>query len=879
MDRGGARLHAAPRRCIAGRLSRSSCSRCSRAAFVRWRHRVFFVALLLVGVVIIAVGAHPYDSPTPLGALFKAFATGSTAGLALRSTGRAVPLVVLALAMFLGLGDERAVPSGCGASGKAALALAVPVARRSCSSSSNFPALSTARSTARTCSAPKQSRATGRRRSPRSTPATTRRASSRCRAPTSRRTVGQHGRPDHARPHRPPVRRARADSVRHAGQRRSAERDRPPPAGRRRRSRGLVALGGAWASATCVARNDIQYERYDLVRPTELARVLAQVPGLGTPKSVRPSRRSSPSPGHDDEISLAAPAERRAGRAGRRLSGREPDADRARRSRPSTRLMVSGDGEGLVDAADVGLLDGAGVDPLLGVVSVARRSCAPRPTPATVLVVTDNNRLRARRWSSVTRQPRLHRAGGRGRQAADDRPRRRPPRRVPGEHAERAHDDRRRRREARVARQRTATRSRYTPEDRAGDGVRRRSRRPRGAPQAFGDAMRRSASAIELDARSRPTTSTWCSRSTAAATAGSRKSQLTLRRRRPGRRSTLGPDVRATRRPGQTVHVRRSARSARSRSRVTQTNDQRTNLFGQADAVGFAEIGLRDEHATHDVRVREIEQMPTDLVDALGRGHAPTTRSCSSCAAMPCARCRRARSPSCRSPASSRCRAARTFPFTRATRPSAPMRPARAIATALGVATRARRVDGVVVGLPGRLPRVPARRRHRRRRRTPRGRRRSTTSADNGRSTRCAKPISFDHLDLHVIADGRHSVPTRVHARRRRRSPRARRCRAIIDQRGTERDANGAPRRSRRVIGRDIRLTIDDVRENRALRFATAATVLAAGRHRRARCARASCCRRCRRAARQRVPPRSPRDRRPAGAGAGHRARPARATR
>ena len=54
--------------------TRSSRSRCSSAGFVRWRHRAFFVALLLVGVVI-AVGAHPYDSPTPLGAVFKAFAT------------------------------------------------------------------------------------------------------------------------------------------------------------------------------------------------------------------------------------------------------------------------------------------------------------------------------------------------------------------------------------------------------------------------------------------------------------------------------------------------------------------------------------------------------------------------------------------------------------------------------------------------------------------------------------------------------------------------------------------------------------------------------------------------------------------------------------
>src|SRR5262249_19286271 len=52
------------------------------AAFLRWRHRAYFVLLLFVGVVI-SVGAHPYDSPTPLGGLFKKFQTSSTAGLPL----------------------------------------------------------------------------------------------------------------------------------------------------------------------------------------------------------------------------------------------------------------------------------------------------------------------------------------------------------------------------------------------------------------------------------------------------------------------------------------------------------------------------------------------------------------------------------------------------------------------------------------------------------------------------------------------------------------------------------------------------------------------------------------------------------------------------
>ena len=73
------------------------------AALVRWRHRAYFVILALVGIVI-AVGAHPYTDPSTLGGLFKSFAESSSFGLALRSTGRAVPLVALGFAVLLGVG-------------------------------------------------------------------------------------------------------------------------------------------------------------------------------------------------------------------------------------------------------------------------------------------------------------------------------------------------------------------------------------------------------------------------------------------------------------------------------------------------------------------------------------------------------------------------------------------------------------------------------------------------------------------------------------------------------------------------------------------------------------------------------------------------------
>jgi arabinofuranan 3-O-arabinosyltransferase len=72
------------------------------AALVRWRYRALFLGIVVVGA-FTAIASHPWSNPSLLGALFKAF-TRTDAGLALRSTPRAVPLVVLGLAMFLGAG-------------------------------------------------------------------------------------------------------------------------------------------------------------------------------------------------------------------------------------------------------------------------------------------------------------------------------------------------------------------------------------------------------------------------------------------------------------------------------------------------------------------------------------------------------------------------------------------------------------------------------------------------------------------------------------------------------------------------------------------------------------------------------------------------------
>ncbi len=72
-------------------------------AFVRWRFRTFFIALVALGMVL-AVGPYPYGRPTGVSGLLKYIMENTTAGLAMRSTDRASPLILLGLAMLLGAG-------------------------------------------------------------------------------------------------------------------------------------------------------------------------------------------------------------------------------------------------------------------------------------------------------------------------------------------------------------------------------------------------------------------------------------------------------------------------------------------------------------------------------------------------------------------------------------------------------------------------------------------------------------------------------------------------------------------------------------------------------------------------------------------------------
>lgn len=67
------------------------------AFLVRWDHRRYFVLLVVVGAVI-AVGAWPYDAPSPYGSVWRELANSTSWGLALRNSPRIVPLIVLGFA-------------------------------------------------------------------------------------------------------------------------------------------------------------------------------------------------------------------------------------------------------------------------------------------------------------------------------------------------------------------------------------------------------------------------------------------------------------------------------------------------------------------------------------------------------------------------------------------------------------------------------------------------------------------------------------------------------------------------------------------------------------------------------------------------------------
>ncbi len=780
----------------------------SSAAFLRWRHRVFFVLLLFVGVVI-SVGAHPYDSPTPLGGLFKSFANSSTAGLALRSTGRAAPLVVLASAIFFGLAANAAF-GWLRNRGRGALAYAVPVLV-GILIFVNFPALIDGtfygKNLERDESLPNYwTQAIAALNSGDHQTRILEEPGADFASYTWGNTVdpitpGLTDRPYVARELIPYGTPGTADLL-NAIDRRLQEGVADPA--------GLAALWRRMGIGDVVARNDINYERYDLVRPEDLAAVLRAAPGLGPAKGYGPPSDFTLPKGFSDEISLATPVSDAAVAPVEVYPVTDP-TQIVRGESADHALMVSGDGEGLVDAANVGLLDGAGVI----------RYSASYPSDSSlrsatgsgdVLVVTDNNRLRARRWTTVTQTVGFTEQADAADQPLDTDPTDARLDVFPGEQpsALTTTDQVGVQRVVATAYGNTNT---YWPEDRP-DGALDGDTATAWRTQGFGDAR---GQRIEVDLKRDITTDHVNLVQPLGGTPNRfiTNAELTFDGGKPVD-ITLDPSSRTA--AGQTFTF--PTRTFHTFSiRIVQTNDHRTNLFGQDDPVGFAEIRLRDAHAAQDVRVDEVVQMPDDLMSALG------TTSTDHPLVLVMNRDQIRPVPPRTQPELSISRsfvlpAARTFSLT-GTATVSPDAPIAAIERAL-VPSDAH--PGVTISASGFLPGCLTCRADAAFDASPATAWQTPFDQPLGQwaQVQSATPLMVDHLDLSVIADGRHSVPTRLRIEVDGQS-REVDVPAIVDQ-AAENATTPVRLAFPSLRGHTVRVTVDAVRAEQTKLYGTGRT-------------------------------------------------------
>ncbi len=165
----------------------------------------------------------------------------------------------------------------------------------------------------------------------------------------------------------------------------------------------IAPIARLMSAGSIVYRADLQTDRYDLARAIPVWRLLTapRPDGLGQPTGYGTSLGPPLRVGQDDEIQLALPAD-----------AHEPPPvsvfpventpSIVRSADASAPVIIAGDGEGLVDLASIGALDGNGV--LLYAATFAddpARLKQEIAQPGSLLVVTDSNRKRARRWTGV----------------------------------------------------------------------------------------------------------------------------------------------------------------------------------------------------------------------------------------------------------------------------------------------------------------------------------------------------------------------------------------------------------------------------------------------------------------------------------------------
>jgi len=369
------------------------------AAIVRWGYRAYFGTLIIVGTVI-AVGAHPYEEPSALGGLFKAFATTSTAGLALRSTARAVPLVMLGMAMLVAAAVAALARRRPGAGllagalvGIVALAGLPPLFTGQVGMAENLDRAEEIPEYWRAAAAALDERDDGTRvlALPGIDFAAYRWGNTvdpilpyLMDRPFVGRELIPYGSP------------ASADLL-NALDRRLQEGVFEPSA--------LGPLARLMAVGDVMVRSDLQFERYRTARPRSLWNQLNPPPaGLGAPVAFGPPAPNVPVPKLPliDEVELGLPpgAAHPPPVAAFPVTGASAPTGIVRTATAERPVVIAGDGEGVVELAAAGLLTGN--SPLLYAASLdATNGWSAALDQGADLVLTDSNRLRARRWGTV----------------------------------------------------------------------------------------------------------------------------------------------------------------------------------------------------------------------------------------------------------------------------------------------------------------------------------------------------------------------------------------------------------------------------------------------------------------------------------------------
>ncbi len=364
------------------------------ASVTRFRERAFFLLLLTVGL-FLAVGAHPWDDPSPAGSVVKAFLQ-SDVGLSMRSLPRAAPLVVLSLSVFVGALVSAATRNHqrwARPATAAVMVLAVlglpplwlgQMVDSNLDRAEDLPAywveaaaaLDARNDGTRVLELPGEDF-----------------ASYRWGTTVDPITPGLMDRPYVAReliPYGSPP----SANVLNAVDRRLQEQVGEPDA--------IAPIARFMGVGDISVRSDLTYERYNTPRPRRLWAALMSAPGLGEPLGFGGTERNTARPALPllDEQELLTPPD-----------AEDPpqvaivpveDAEKIVRTASTDQpVIMAGDGEGLVDLAAAGLVTGHELLFYSGTFAADPDALRAQLDHDAVLVLTDTNRREARRWGTV----------------------------------------------------------------------------------------------------------------------------------------------------------------------------------------------------------------------------------------------------------------------------------------------------------------------------------------------------------------------------------------------------------------------------------------------------------------------------------------------